>query len=84
MGLDIRMPIGLMFSVFGLLLVIFGLAGDKRIYEISLGVNVNFGWGLVLLAFGVVMLLLGRHGSRKLQPAPPAAGSAEPRHNHGH
>ncbi|HYE24379.1 MAG TPA: hypothetical protein VEG32_04185 [Clostridia bacterium] len=59
MGLDIRVPIGLMFTVFGVLLAGFGVLSDKAMYQRSLGINVNIGWGLVLLAFGAVMLLLG-------------------------
>lgn len=68
MGLDIRLPIGLMFSLFGLLLVLYGLFGDKTIYQRSLGINVNLGWGAVLLIFGVVMLFLGRRGTGKAEP----------------
>jgi hypothetical protein len=59
-GLDIRTPIGLMFGIFGLLLVGYGLlTNGSAIYQRSLGVNVNLWWGLVLLAFGGIMLLLG-------------------------
>ena len=65
MGLDIRLPIGLMFSLFGLLLVIYGAVSDKAIYQRSLGINVNLGWGVVLLVFGAVMLYLGRRSSVK-------------------
>jgi hypothetical protein len=64
MGLDIRMPIGLMFSALGVMLTLFGLLSDRRIYEKSLGININFIWGLALLAFGIVMLLLARFGSK--------------------
>ncbi|MGA9305666.1 MAG: hypothetical protein WBW31_09735 [Candidatus Sulfotelmatobacter sp.] len=64
MGLDIRLPIGLLFSVIGLLLVGFGAFGDKVIYQRSLGLNVNLAWGAVLLVFGLIMLLLGRRSSR--------------------
>ena len=60
MGLDIRLPIGFLFSVFGLLLAVFGAFSDRSLYERSLGVNVNLVWGIVLLVFGVSMLLLGR------------------------
>lgn len=60
MGLDIRVPIGLMFSVFGLLLTGFGMLSNREIYRCSLGINVNIIWGVVLLAFGIVMLLFGR------------------------
>jgi len=60
MGLDIRLPIGLLFSVIGLLLVGFGAFGDHTIYQRSLGLNVNLAWGAVLLVFGAVMVILGR------------------------
>ena len=56
MTLDLRLPIGLMFAIFGVMLVIFGLVSDTGIYARSLGINVNLWWGLVLLAFGVAML----------------------------
>ena len=69
MGLDIRLPIGLMFTLFGLLLVVYGAVSDKSIYQRSLGMNVNLGWGAVLLVFGVVMLLLGRRGTSTAEPA---------------
>ena len=56
MKLDLRLPIGLMFSIFGLLLLGFGLISDAAIYQRSLGINVNLWWGVVLLIFGLVML----------------------------
>lgn len=59
MGLDIRVPLGAMFTIFGLLLTGFGLFGAKQIYAQTLGINVNLDWGLVLLAFGLLMLFLG-------------------------
>jgi len=57
MNLDLRLPIGLMFTIDGLLLIGFGLVSDPAIYARSLGANVNLWWGLVLLAFGVGMLV---------------------------
>jgi hypothetical protein len=60
MTLDLRLPIGLMFSIFGVMLVIFGLVSDPAIYARSLGINVNLWWGLALIVFGVVMLVLAR------------------------
>jgi membrane protein implicated in regulation of membrane protease activity len=65
-GLDIRIPLGGLFTIVGALLVGFGLAtrGDAALYLRSLGVNVNLWWGLVMLAFGVVLLLVARRGSR--------------------
>ena len=65
MKLDLRLPIGLMFTIIGVLLVAFGMASDPAIYQRSLGVNVNFWWGLVLLGFGTVMLWLVMRGRRR-------------------
>jgi hypothetical protein len=66
MGLDIRTPIGLMFSIFGLLLTGYGIVTrGSDVYQRSLGYNVNMEWGLVLLVFGLVMLWLGRKGSTR-------------------
>lgn len=56
MNLDLRLPLGLMFSVFGAMLVVFGLTSDRAKYVRSLGINVNLWWGLVLLVFGLVVL----------------------------
>jgi hypothetical protein len=75
MGLDLRIPIGLMFSLFGLLLSGFGLFSNKAIYKASLGININLGWGLVMLAFGVIMLLFGLAGSRRATSQTPPARS---------
>jgi hypothetical protein len=65
MKLDLRLPIGLMFSIIGALLVVFGLMSDPEIYQRSLGINVNLWWGLVLLGFGLVMLWLVRRGTAR-------------------
>jgi len=64
MKLDVRLPIGMMFTLLGALLVIFGLASDKAIYARSLGINVNLWWGLVLLAFGATMLAFALRSRR--------------------
>jgi hypothetical protein len=64
MGLDIRLPIGLMFSMFGLILAVDGWLSDRAIYARSLGIDINLVWGLVLLAFGATMLLLAIRRSR--------------------
>lgn len=57
--LDIRFPIGLMFSIVGLIITIYGLAtiGQDEMYVISLNVNVNLLSGIGTLAFGLLMLL---------------------------
>ena len=60
MGLDIRWPIGLMFSLVGLLLTVYGIVtmGDAEMYHRSLGININLIWGDVLHIFGGLMLIL--------------------------
>lgn len=69
MGLDIRLPIGLMFAILGALMTLYGLLGDKAIYQRSLGININLVWGLAMLAFGVVMFVLGRRGTAAMRSA---------------
>jgi hypothetical protein len=65
MGLDIRWPIGIMFSFIGALLVIFGAASNKVIFEThSLGINIDLIWGIVLFAFGVFMLIMAWRGGK--------------------
>jgi hypothetical protein len=65
MQLDVRLPIGLLFVVFGAILAIFGLLSDPAIYRAhSLGLNINFAWGLVQLGFGSVMLWLAYRGKK--------------------
>jgi len=68
MKLDLRLPIGLMFALFGAMLTVYGLVSSDAIYDRSLGINVNLWWGLVLLAFGLVMLGLAWRG-RSRTPA---------------
>ncbi len=67
MGLDIKIPIGLMFSTFGLILTILGLitAGDTAMYEQSLGYNINLYSGIVMLVFGCYMLFTSRLFKKK-------------------
>ena len=62
MGFDIRMPIGMLFTLFGILLIGYGAAtnGSVMYAEHSLGLNMNVWWGSALLAFGVAMLALTR------------------------
>ena len=68
MGLDIRWPIGLMFTIIGALLAI-DRALVKSDHTISLGININLIWGIVLLVFGVFMLMGAIKGGKN----PPAA-----------
>jgi hypothetical protein len=53
MALDVRLPLGLLFVVLGVLLAGSGLFGSGSS-------QLNLWWGLVLLSFGAVMLWLAR------------------------
>ncbi len=66
MGLDIRLPIGAMFALLGLLLTIYGLvsSSNAQTYTRSLGININLWWGIIMFVFGLVMLLLTRRSGR--------------------
>ena len=68
MGLDIRWPIGLMFTLIGLLLTGYGVI-VKSDHVISLGININLIWGIILLVFGVFMVLGAMSGNKKNPPA---------------
>jgi hypothetical protein len=65
MNFDLRIPVGLMFTVFGLILTGVGVFGGSDLYQKSLGINMNLWWGLVMLVFGVAMLLLAARGKAK-------------------
>jgi len=67
MGLDIKIPIGLMFTILGLILTILGLVtmNDTELYEQSLGYNVNLVSGIIMLVFGCFMLFTSRLFKKK-------------------
>ena len=73
MGLDIRLPIGLLFVIVGGLLVVFGLFGDQTIYARSLNINVNLWWGLVVLLVGGVFLYFSRRHTGAMHPSEESA-----------
>jgi hypothetical protein len=72
MGLDIRIPLGLLFLITGGLLSGYGLyTRGSVIYARSLGTNINLVWGLVMLVFGLVMFLFGRRARWQDDPVNP-------------
>src|SRR2546428_6286729 len=62
--LDVRLPIGALFSVLGVLLAAYGAATRGRPGTAPTSVPIDLVWGLVLLAFGALMLALARRGMR--------------------
>ena len=66
MSFDLRIPVGLMFTLFGLILIGVGLFGGAALREQSLGINMNLWWGCFQFVFGALMLFFGwRTSSRR-------------------
>jgi protein-S-isoprenylcysteine O-methyltransferase Ste14 len=66
MKLDIRLPMGVMFVILGLILVFYGAmtGSDAEMYKRSLNTNINLLWGLVLFFVGAVMVVLARRAMK--------------------
>ena len=75
MNFDLRIPIGLMFTIYGVLLTVYGVFSDKEIYARSLNININLIWGIVLLVFGAFMLIMARCGAKETPASAPAPQS---------
>jgi hypothetical protein len=56
MGLDLRLPIGALFLIIGLLLAGYGW--------MTAGMDVDRWWGLVMVVFGLIMVTLARRSRR--------------------
>lgn len=56
MGLDLRLPIGALFLIIGLLLAGYGW--------MTTGMEIDRWWGLVMVVFGLVMVTLARRSRR--------------------
>ena len=77
-GFDIRLPIGVLFVVLGVLLVLYGAitASDAALYARSNDFNINLWWGLAMVLFGGLMYLFG-HRARTVQGMHPTETSPE-------
>jgi hypothetical protein len=73
MGLDIRIPLGLIFMLIGGLMSIYGFVTRHSdvVYEKSMGINLNLTWGLIMFAFGLIMFLVGRRQKWQDDPVNP-------------
>ena len=61
MGLDIRLPLGLIFLIIGGIMTVYGVfTRGSAMYASSQGINLNLVWGLVMLLFGLIMFIAGR------------------------
>jgi hypothetical protein len=81
MGLDIRIPLGLVFFIIGGIMGIFGLCtqGDASLYERSLGLNINLIWGGLMFAFGAIMFFFGKRQKWQDDPVSPRPWEREPK-----
>jgi len=72
MGLDIRIPLGLLFLITGGIMTVFGLfTRGSAIYDRSMGVNLNLAWGVLMFVFGLVMFFVGRRQRWQDDPVTP-------------
>ena len=62
---DLRVPLGWLFAILGLLLILAGLRATPASDARSLGVNINLIWGAVMLAFAAVCLWLARRERKR-------------------
>jgi hypothetical protein len=81
MGLDIRIPLGLVFLIIGAIMAVFGLftQGDASLYERSLGLNINLIWGGLMFAFGAIMFFFGKRQRWQDDPVSPRPWEREPK-----
>ncbi|HEU5341744.1 hypothetical protein [Edaphobacter sp.] len=84
MGLDIRIPLGLIFLITGGLITFWGIVTrHSGIYAKSMDVNINLVWGILMLVFGLAMFLVGRRQKWQddpVNPRPWEHKSGTPRH----
>jgi hypothetical protein len=74
MGIDLRLPIGIVLPLLGLISAAYGILAASLRCRQFLGVGINLVWATALLAFGSIMLLLAR---RKMHFAPQKSHSSE-------
>ena len=86
MGLDIRIPLGLVFLIIGGIMAVFGVFthGDAALYEKSLGVNINLVWGSLMFVFGAIMFFFGRRQKWQDDPVSPRPWERESETNPRH
>ncbi len=64
-SLDLRLPIGGLFTVLGVMLAGYGLAtgSNTEMYAKSAGININLIWGVVMIVTGAIFLMLAKRGA---------------------
>ena len=65
-SLDIRWPIGFIFTIYGVILLAFGGLTDQGMVQLPDGtLNVDLMWGGGFLVFGLLMAWMARRASRQ-------------------
>ncbi len=79
---DIRIPIGTLFSLLGVILAIYGVATrtDIGLYGRSENIVINLWWGLIMIVFGAAMLYFGLRAHKRPLHSP--AGDATEAREH--
>ena len=81
MGLDIRIPLGLIFLITGGMMSHLQphlTRGNAAIYEKSMGINLNLTWGAIMFIFGLIMFLIGRQKKWQDDPVDPRPWEKDP------
>ncbi len=86
MGLDIRVPLGMIFLSIGGIMSLFGLftRSNTAMYERSMGMNINLTWGLLMFVFGLVMFVVGKRQKWEDDPVTPRPWEREAGPKRGH
>jgi uncharacterized membrane protein len=79
---DIRIPIGALFLLLGVILAIYGIATKSNVdlYGRSENIVINLWWGLIMVVFGATMLYFGLRAHRR--PLHSAAGDETENREH--
>jgi hypothetical protein len=66
MNLDLRIPMGLLFTIGGVILSLYGvITGGSLLYQDSATPDIHLIWGVVMLIFGVTTYILGRRSRQR-------------------
>ena len=86
MGLDIRIPLGLIFLITGGIMSGYGFftRGNVALYQRSMGINLNLSWGLIMFVFGLIMFVVGRRQRWQDDPVTPRPWERESQGKRGH
>jgi multisubunit Na+/H+ antiporter MnhG subunit len=84
MNLDLRVPMGLLFTIVGAIMSLYGFfTRGSVIYERSAGMDINLIWGVVMLVFGTTMFTLGRRADKRPRKVA-TEGTSRPMGHGGH